>query len=92
MELSRHRYLLLMPLTRQCPVCQTELVYANLPGYRRACREKSICRKCAASPAIVQKRLAEEQERRAAKSSDGNPLAGFFEKLGAGRSGSVGRN
>jgi hypothetical protein len=80
-----------MPLKRQCPECGTELVYANLPGYRRACREKSICRRCAASPSILQKRLAEGQDREAAKTGDGNLMAAFFESIEASMSGSIER-
>jgi hypothetical protein len=80
-----------MPLKRQCPICGSELVYANYPGYQRAARTKALCRSCAASPAIVQRRLGEQQERRAAKISQGNPLERFFEKVEQSRSGSVGR-
>jgi len=79
-----------MPFKRQCPECGAELVYSNLPGYQRACRSKSICRKCAASPAVVQKRLAQAQER-AAKKVDGNFMAAFFDKIDQSLSGSVGR-
>jgi hypothetical protein len=80
-----------MPLTRQCPECCETLIYANLPGYQRAARTKALCRSCAASPAIVQKRLGEQQERRAAKISQGNPLERFFEQLGLAVSGSQDR-
>lgn len=80
-----------MPLTRQCPECGETLLYANLPGFRRAQREKSVCRRCAASPSVIQKKIAEAEEHRAARNSLGNPLAVFFERIEAGLSGSVGR-
>ena len=79
-----------MPFKRQCPECGTELVYANLPGYRRACREKSICRRCAASPSVIHKRVA-EAEKRAAEITDENFMAAFFESIEACLSGSMDR-
>lgn len=79
-----------MPLTRQCPECGTELVYANLPGYRRACREKSVCRRCAARPSVIQKKIAEQGER-AGENCARNPLAVFFSRIESEVSKSVGR-
>jgi hypothetical protein len=80
-----------MALKRTCPVCETELVYSNLPGFRRATRTKALCRRCAASPAVIQKRLA-EAEKRAAEKPVGNFLAAFFSKIEQGLSGSHVRN
>lgn len=80
-----------MPLTRHCPECGETLIYANLPGYRRACREKFVCRRCAASPCVIQKKIAEDEERRAARIGAGNPLAVFFERVEASLSGSARR-
>lgn len=77
-----------MPFKRQCPECGTELVYANLPGYQRATRTRALCRRCAASPSILQKKLAEAQEREAAKNLDGNFMAAFFESIDQSLSGS----
>ena len=72
---------------RQCPVCAEVLVYANLPGFRRATRTRALCRKCAASPSVVQKKLAEAQQQ-AAKKSTAKFMEAFFEKLEASISGS----
>lgn len=80
-----------MPLTRQCPVCAETLVYANLPGYRRAQREKSVCRRCAASPTVMAKRIAEAEHRKGAEIEGRNPLAVFFQRVEARVSGSMGR-
>ena len=79
-----------MPYKRICPSCSAELHYANLAGYQRATRSKALCRKCAASPAVIQKRLAEAQEK-AAKKGDGNFLSAFFESVDLSLSGSRGR-
>ena len=81
---------LLMPLKRTCPSCGEELIYANVAGYQRATRTKALCRECAASPSVVQKKLA-EAENRAAENSQGNFMAAFFEKLETSLSGSRGR-
>jgi hypothetical protein len=80
----------LMPLRRQCPNCQSELVYANAPGYQRAKRMNALCRSCAASPSVIQKRLAEAEEEEA-KKWDGSFMAAFFENIEASLSGSKGR-
>jgi hypothetical protein len=80
-------YLFFVPLKRTCPECQTELVYANYAGYDRATRTRALCRKCAASPSVIKKQMAEAEER-AAKKSEGNFMAGFFEKIEANLSGS----
>lgn len=78
-----------MPLQRQCPQCGETLVYANLPGFRRACRLKSLCRRCAASPSVIKKKIIEEEQRRAAEIGDRNPLAVFFQRIEARVSGSL---
>jgi hypothetical protein len=76
-----------MPLKRNCPSCGAELVYANVPGYRRSRRLNSLCRSCAASPSVVQRKLADDQEM-AAKKTGGNFMAAFFGKIQASLSGS----
>jgi hypothetical protein len=81
-----------MPLQRKCLSCGETRIYANRPGYERASRLNSLCRKCAASPAVVQRQLEEKQESRAAEIPGRNPLAGFFRMLEMERSGSMGRN
>jgi hypothetical protein len=80
-----------MPLKRTCPGCgTTEMLYANVAGFRRAKRLNSSCRSCAASPAQLMKKLAEREEM-AAKNLDPNFMAGFFSKIQANLSGSMGR-
>jgi len=80
-----------MPFKRQCPVCAEVLVYANLAGYQRSIRTKALCRRCAASPAVIQRKLKEAEDRRAERNSGGNFLAAFFESVEASLSGSMGR-
>lgn len=80
-----------MPLQRTCPSCGETLVYAHHAGFRRACREKSVCRACAASPSIMQKKITEEEQRRAAENGGRNPLAAFFSRVDAEVSKSTGR-
>jgi len=80
-----------MPLNRPCPECGAELAYANLAGYERATLANSICRRCAASPAVVQRRFAKAETSRAAEKGDKIPFAGFFDRLEASLSGSRGR-
>jgi ribosomal protein S27AE len=72
-----------MPFQRQCPECGETLIYANLPGYERARRLKSLCRKCGASPSIIQRRLKEKQESRAAEESTFTFMREFFEMVTA---------
>jgi hypothetical protein len=80
-----------MPLKRQCPECGEELVYKNYAGYSRAAHHtKALCRKCAASPSVIEKRLA-EAEKRAAENPVGNFMGGFFALIEQSLSGSQGR-
>ncbi|HNQ87970.1 MAG TPA: hypothetical protein PKM73_05000, partial [Verrucomicrobiota bacterium] len=73
----------------QCPSCGETLVYAHHAGFRRACRLKSLCRRCAASPSVIEKIIIEQEQRRAAKVEGRNPLAAFFQRIEAEISGSM---
>jgi ribosomal protein S27AE len=79
-----------MPYKRTCPSCGTAIIYANLAGFRRAAAAKSICRRCAARPAVIQGRLAEAEEKKAELGGE-KMFSAFFSRVEAGLSGSAGR-
>jgi hypothetical protein len=77
-----------MSLKRKCPHCGDELIYANLPGYKRAKQQNSLCRKCAASPAVIQRKLKEKEQQRVAEESTLTFMREFWNSIVASVSGS----